>query len=85
MESYEFLVSMLSVVLIVLLVIILVAVIYFIRILKRINEISVKASNVMNSVEVAGKVFEKSAAPVAISRIVANIVESVQSKKKGKK
>lgn len=85
MDSFELLVSLLSIVLIVLLVLIIVIAIYAIKVMRHVDDISNKAARVMDSVESVGKVFEKSAGPVAISRIFANIFESFKDSKSKKK
>jgi len=81
MDSFELLVSVLSIVLIVLLILIIVIAIYAIRVMRHVDDISSKAARVMNSVETVGKVFEKSAGPVAISRIFSNVFESFKDSK----
>ena len=85
MESYDILVLILSMTLAIFLVLAIVFTIYLIRIARKVDEITEKAKSAVSSVEAAAKIFEKSAAPAAFSRIVANIVESFSERKKGKK
>lgn len=75
MTDTEILISLLSIVLIVLLVMMIVVVGYVIRLIRRINQISEVASEVVADVKSASKVFRKSAAPVAASRIISNIID----------
>lgn len=75
MDSTETLITILSIVLIVLLLLLIVAVIFIIRLLRQVQRISVTASNVMEDVKSASSVFKKSAAPVAASRIISNVLD----------
>jgi len=85
MESYDVLVVILSIALALFLILAIVFTIYLIRIARKVDEITEKAKSAVSSVEAAAKIFEKTAAPAAFSRIVANIVESFSDRKKGKK
>jgi len=85
MDSYDILVIILSITLAIFLILAIVFTIYLIRIARKVDEITDKAKSAVSSVEAAAKIFEKSAAPAAFSRIVANIVESFSDRKKGKK
>ena len=85
MDSYDILVVILSITLAIFLVLAIVFSIYLIRIARKVDEMAEKAKSAVSSVEAAAKIFEKSAAPAAFSRIVANVVESFSGKKKGKK
>lgn len=85
MDSVEVLISLLSIVLIVLLLLMIVAMVYVIRLIRRVNHISLTASNVMDDVKTASNVFKNSAGPVAVSKVIANVVEMWRdSTKKGK-
>jgi uncharacterized protein YoxC len=75
MTDTEILISLLSIVLIVLLLLLIVVVAYIIRLLRRINHISDTASRVMDDMKSASSVFKKSAAPVAVSRIISNVID----------
>jgi hypothetical protein len=85
MDAFEILVLMLSVMLAMFLLLAIVFGVLMIRIAKRVHEITEKARAAADSVEVAAKIFQKSAGPAVFSRIIANIVEAFQDKKKGRK
>lgn len=85
MDAFEILVVILSIALAIFLIAGIVLLVLMIRIARRVHEITEKARAAAGHVEVAARVFEKSAAPAVFSRLVANIVESWQSSKsKGK-
>ena len=85
MDSYDTLVLILSITLAVFLVLGIIFLIYLIRIARRVHEISERARAAADNVEAAAKIFRKTAGPAVFSRIVANIVENWQGKKKSKK
>jgi hypothetical protein len=85
MEAFEVLVVILSVVLSIFLLVAIIFTVYLIRIARRVHEISEKARAAASSMEAAAHIFKKTAGPAVFSRIVANIVESWQAKKKDKR
>ena len=85
MDSFDILVIFLSTALAIFLVISIIFGIYLVKIARQVNEIAEKARNAADSVETAARVFGKTAAPAAFTKIVANIVESFSEKRKGKK
>ncbi len=85
MDSFDVLVIFLSTALAIFLVLAIIFTVYLIRIAKIVNEISEKARSAVDSVESAARLFNRSAAPAAFMKILANIVESVTERRKGKK
>jgi len=53
-----------------------IALIYFIKLLRSLQRISEKAENVADSVEAAAETFEKSARPIAVLKLVGNIIDN---------
>ena len=53
-----------------------IALIFFIKLLRSIRRISEKAEYVADSVEAAAETFEKSAGPIAVLRLVGNIIDN---------
>ncbi len=81
-SSTETLVVITSAVLVVFLVLFSVALFFIIMTLRRVRKIVDRAENVAGSVEAAASAFEKSATPLAILKMVSNIVTHAQKKKK---
>jgi competence protein ComGC len=68
------------------LIVAIVATVYVVKILKQVKRITEQAENVVDSVESAAHTFEKAASPLAILKLVGNIVEQASrfgKKKKG--
>jgi uncharacterized protein YpmB len=65
------------------LIVAIVAGVYFVKILKQVKRITEQAESVVDSVESAAHTFEKAASPLAVLKLVGNIVE--QATKFGKK
>ncbi len=85
MDSYDILVIILSVALAVLITLAIVFMVFMIKIVRGVNHLTERAQNIIENVETASKVFEKSAGPVAVSRIVANIIDMFREDKGKKK
>ncbi len=84
MDSYDILVVGLSITLFILLVCIIVAIVIVIKILSELKKIVLKAEGVIDNVEQASNLFKKSAAPMVLTRLVANIVEAVTQNRSSK-
>jgi uncharacterized protein YoxC len=65
------------------LIVAIVAGIFFIKVLKQVKRITEQAESVVDSVEAAASTFEKAASPLAVLKLVGNIVE--QASRFGKK
>jgi heme/copper-type cytochrome/quinol oxidase subunit 2 len=85
MDSFDILVIILSIMLALLLILAIMFTIFLIKVIRKINSLTDQAQNVMHNVESASRVFEKSARPVAISRIIANVVDMFRDDKSSKK
>lgn len=74
-----------SVALTVFLILFCIALGYSISILKQIKRLSTRAENVAESVESAASTFEKAASPIAVLKVIGNIVQTASKfgKKKG--
>ena len=57
------------------LIVLIVAIVYVIKILKSVQRLSLKAENVAESVESAAATFERTASPLAVLRVIGNIIE----------
>lgn len=66
----------------ILLVLSIALMVFLIQITQHVKRIVAKAESVADSVEAAGDFFRKSAGPVAVTKIIANIVESYKTRKK---
>lgn len=86
-DAAEILLIIVSSVLALFLVVTIVAIVYLIGILKQVKKITIQAENVVDSVESAAAAFERTASPIAILKIVGNIVSQVSrmNKKRGRK
>jgi hypothetical protein len=71
-----------SSVLSVFLVLLSIAAYYFIRVMKRLDRVVDHAEQVADSVEAAASAFEKTATPMAVIKLISNIVSQVQKRKK---
>lgn len=84
MDTYDILVIILGVTLAILLVLSIIAMFYAIKVLKALRHISEKAEHFAQNMESASEFFKKSAGPIAVTKILANIVDAMREKK-GKK
>lgn len=81
----EVLVIIVSSILAIFLIVLIVATVYIVKILKQVRRLTERAENVAGSVEAAASTFERAASPLAILKIIGNIVEQTSRirKKKG--
>lgn len=73
-----------SSVLAVFLILLGIAVLYIISILRQIKRITRRAENVADSMENAANIFERSASPLAVLKIIADIVDKAYKVRKRK-
>jgi len=68
------------------LIVMIIATVYVIKILKQVQRITEQAENAVDSMQAAAATFERSATPLALLKLIANIVSQVtrHNKKKGK-
>ena len=71
-----------SAALVVFLILFSVALGYFISILKQVKRLTARAENVADSVESAASTFEKAASPLAVLKVIGNIVDSASKFKR---
>lgn len=64
------------------LVLFIIALVYTIGIARRVKEIVSRAESVAGSVEAAASAFEKTATPLAVLKLISNIVAHTQKRKK---
>ena len=86
MDSFDYLVIILSITLAVFLIIGIVLLVGLVKLTKQLRIIATKAEEVVDDVEAVSGFFRKSAGPVAITSMVSNIVSKVteMANKKGK-
>ncbi len=86
MDSYDYLVIILSITLAIFLVIGIVLLVGLVKLTKQLRIIATKAEEVVDDVEAVSGFFRKSAGPVAITSLLSNIVSKVteMTNKKGK-
>lgn len=85
MDSFDILVVILSIMLAIFLMAGIVLLVLFIQITRRIKIIVDKAESVADHVEHVSLFFQKTAGPAAIGKLVANIYETMHSKKAKRK
>jgi hypothetical protein len=78
----QVLVILLSVTLTMFLIVMIVAGIYFIQILKEVKKISLRAENVAGTVETAAEAVTRAASPLAVLKLIGNIVEQASKRRK---
>ena len=84
MENAEsILVIILSITLAIFLILSIILVSALIKLTKKVQEIAVKAGEVVDNVETATEVLKKAAGPLAIGKVLMNIVNLMSSKRKG--
>jgi hypothetical protein len=67
------------------LIVMIVAISYFIGILKQVKRIAIQAESAVDSIESAAATFQRSASPLAVLKIIGNIVNQASKfNKKGK-
>ena len=79
MTAFEWVVMVLAIAFALLLIITIVLAIYLTKLAKKLNEITEKADRVADNVEAASNFFKHSAGPVAITKFLSNIVETVNN------
>lgn len=84
MDAFEILVIILSVALAIFLLLAIAAAAYTVKVLKHLKSITEKADHVADNIDSVSEFFRKTAGPAAIAKLIANIVDSVRSNKKGK-
>ncbi len=84
MDAYHILVIVLSVVLAIALLIAVIAGVIIVKILSEVRKLIARAEGVLDNVEAVGQFLKKTAAPMAITKVVANIVETVSLNRKHK-
>ena len=84
MDAYDILVIVLSVTLAILLTLCIALVIIMIRIFRRIDSISQKAENFADNMQEASEFFRNASAPIAASKMIANIIEWARKSSKNK-
>ena len=70
----EVLVIIVSSVLAIFLLVLIIAAVYTVKILKQVRRITERAENVAGSVEAAASAFERTASPLAVIKLIGNIV-----------
>lgn len=80
----EILVIIVSAVLAVFLIVLIVALVQGIKILKQVKKITARAENVADSMEAAAAAFERTASPLAVLKVIGNIVEQTTRIRKRK-
>jgi hypothetical protein len=80
----EVLVIIVSSVLAIFLLVLIVALVYAVKILKVVRRITARAENVAGTMEAAASAFERTASPLAVLKVVANIVEQASRIRKRK-
>ncbi len=83
--SEQVLVIFLSSALAVFLLVAIIATIKLIQILNHIKRITEKAEQLADKAEAVGEFFRKSAGPIAVGKLLSNIVETVFKRKQGKR
>ena len=61
------------------------ALVYMVKILKQTRRVMERAENVADSVEAATAAFERAASPLAVLKIIGNIVDQTSKYRKGKR
>jgi hypothetical protein len=62
----------------------IVAAVYLLKIMRQLKRITARAENVADSVEAAASAFERTASPLAVLRVIGNIVNQVNRTRKRK-
>lgn len=86
MDSTDFLVILLSIGMSIVLLLTIISLFYVVKILKHLKTISERAEKIADNVDSVSSFFKKSAGPVAISKLIANLIENMRNReeKKGK-
>lgn len=82
MEAYDILVIILASALAVLLLLAIIFAVYLIQILSQLKRLTRRAEDVMHNVEVAGESVRRTAESISLTRLLANIVDTVAKRRK---
>lgn len=66
------------------LILAIIVVVQIMRLLKAVNKITAKAEHVIETAENVGEVFKNAAGPLALLRVVSNVVETITKAKRRK-
>jgi predicted PurR-regulated permease PerM len=80
----EVLLIIVSSVLAIFLLVAIIASVWVIKLLKQVRNITARAENVADSVEAAAAAFERTASPLAILKVIGNIVDQASRMRKRK-
>jgi len=80
----EILVIIVSSVLAIFLVVLIVVLIQASKLIKQVKRVTVRAENVADSMEAAASAFERTASPIAIIKIIGNIIDQTTRSRKRK-
>lgn len=78
------LVIIVSSVLAVFLIVLIVAIVYFVGILKQVKRITQRAEDVAETMESAANIFQRTASPLAVLKIIGDIVDKASKIRKRK-
>ena len=83
-NASETLLIVVSTTLTVLLILLIWAMVYVIKVLKQVRRMADKAETVVDSVETAASTFQKASGPIAILKLVSDIVDKATQSRKGR-
>jgi predicted PurR-regulated permease PerM len=81
----EVLLIIVSSILTIFLLVLIVGLVYMVKVLRQVKRITSRAENVADSMEAAAAAFERTASPIAILKIIGNIVEQTTRIRKRKR
>jgi len=81
----EVLLIIVSAILAIFLLVLIAAIIYVVKILRQVKRITERAETVAGSVEAAASAFGRTAAPLAVLKIISKIVKQSNRTRKGRK
>ncbi len=84
-SNADLLIAILSIGITIVLICTIVVLYYMIKILKSLRSITEKANHIAGNVDSVSEFFSKTAGPVAIGKLIANIVETMRHKEEKKK
>lgn len=80
----EILVIIVSAVLAIFLIVLIIVLIQASKLIKQVKRVTVRAENVADSMEAAASAFERTASPIAIIKIIGNIIDQTTRSRKRK-
>ncbi len=80
----EILVIIVSSVLAIFLIVLIIVLIQASKLIKQVKRVTVRAENVADSMEAAASAFERTASPIAIIKIIGNIIDQTTRSRKRK-